>query len=703
MDENQENLECAEHIDESNRTVEVENAPQEIPINEFTDDLLLENDDLFAKADEIIERAAQTIFNVEKCSADIPVESDKAAEGLDIEMIEKTDSTAPAQSVDEPPETALDAPQEKEKPQEKSEELFDALMEGTTQTTEDDTKCAVAEKTAADDDTIDDELDIQIIDDSASETTAQKVDENEEEPKSALDAAISSEIEKVAENTNGHTTAEADTNETESTTPMDVDEPALQEKPAPVRRECLNLECPKTSEVFYSASEFIINHFHLSKRPKLTYVCELCHDSVTEHYGELCAALEDKQPLFSKMIKQANLIEVIDSSDEEDDTDSKSHDTEENLFDADTLEMIENDLETVITETLQRIDIDQQMDWNRQLLKTKIESNDRNCVELLREIKALQSQMDTLYTDTYKIRHNFVEEIQSLDVRTMRPVQICNESYPPALAGEQKYPDIAYNTMYYTFRKKPLSRWVPCKVVDMVASADGTKSHYSVRICHETREIPIKTGVLRKHLAYGRASDHRLNIGTRVIALFSEIENNPPSKQKDKIVRNNFYPGVIGEPLNVYTRWRYLVFFDDGYTQYVHHDNVRVVCEPAENVWELIEEPGGKAFVENYIKQVSFASNFAIKSNRSQSIHFGIFVFALHRSRKSDQSFMCNAACEYKPNAVDDGTVALSTMSMQVWSRCTLKISRNTSGSTEVPPDFCLCINEFSIQHKRKI
>lgn len=304
------------------------------------------------------------------------------------------------------------------------------------------------------------------------------------------------------------------------------------------------------------------------------------------------------------MPKRTNQIEVIDSSDEEDDTDSKSQEDNENSFDADTLELIENELEAIISETLVRIDIDQQMDWNRQLLKTQIANNDENCKQLLREIKSLQNQMDTLYTDTHKIRHNFAEEVQSLDLKTMKPVQICNESYPPALTGEQKYADIAYNTMYYTFRRQPLSRWLPCKVVDM--GADG-KNEYSVRICHDTKELPVKHGVLRKHLAYGRPPDHRLNIGTRVIALFSDIDNNTVSKQKDKVVKNNFYPGVIGEPLSGYTRWRYLVFFDDGYPQYVYHDDIRVVCqkvEATENVWDLIEEPGGKTFVEGYIKQL---------------------------------------------------------------------------------------------------
>lgn len=81
--------------------------------------------------------------------------------------------------------------------------------------------------------------------------------------------------------------------------------------------------------------------------------------------------------------------------------------------------------------------------------------------------------------------------------------------------------------------------------------------------------------------------------GTRVIALFHQEETNQ---------RTHYYPGVIAEPLQLYNQWRYLVFFDDGYAQYVTPDNVRLVCEASANVWQDVH-PASSLFIKNYLNQ----------------------------------------------------------------------------------------------------
>jgi len=45
--------------------------------------------------------------------------------------------------------------------------------------------------------------------------------------------------------------------------------------------------------------------------------------------------------------------------------------------------------------------------------------------------------------------------------------------------------------------------------------------------------------------------------------------------------------------------FRYLVFFDDGYAQYVKHENIFPVCRVSENVIDDID-PKNKAFIEKY-------------------------------------------------------------------------------------------------------
>jgi [histone H3]-N6,N6-dimethyl-lysine9 N-methyltransferase len=43
------------------------------------------------------------------------------------------------------------------------------------------------------------------------------------------------------------------------------------------------------------------------------------------------------------------------------------------------------------------------------------------------------------------------------------------------------------------------------------------------------------------------------------------------------------------------------VFFDDGYAQYVRHEDVRVVCESSANVWEDVHIHS-REFMANYLK-----------------------------------------------------------------------------------------------------
>lgn len=357
-------------------------------------------------------------------------------------------------------------------------------------------------------------------------------------------------------------------------------------------KECLNIDCLKKSDQFYRAPEFIINHFSLGKSQKMLYACEDCYNNVTEYYGELCAALVDKQPLFLQNIKHSNCVEIIDSSDE-DEPDNKE---DSGRFDADTLNLIEMELEAVIADTLEKVDIKQQMEWNRQILSAKLANNEKNCMEMMDDISKLQKTIDKMYADTYCVKHNFIDQLESIDLDTHKPMQICNETYPPT--GKTEYAEIQLNTMYYSFRKKMLARWIPCKVIEKIQA--DVSMPYKVRFCQDFHYANNTKIVYRKHLAYGQCPEKRLNIGTRVIAL---SRNTELTRKKTAEFTSNFYPGVIAETLSSYTNWRYLVFFDDGFVQYVHHDNVRLVCESPEKVWELIEEPGARTFIEGYLKE----------------------------------------------------------------------------------------------------
>lgn len=77
--------------------------------------------------------------------------------------------------------------------------------------------------------------------------------------------------------------------------------------------------------------------------------------------------------------------------------------------------------------------------------------------------------------------------------------------------------------------------------------------------------------------------------GSRVLA--------PINKQLN---RSRFYPGIIAEPLTEQNRWRYLIFFDDGYAQYVAPNKVRLVCVASTEVWRDVHVESAQ-FIKDYL------------------------------------------------------------------------------------------------------
>lgn len=91
------------------------------------------------------------------------------------------------------------------------------------------------------------------------------------------------------------------------------------------------------------------------------------------------------------------------------------------------------------------------------------------------------------------------------------------------------------------------------------------------------------------------------------------------SRGKDKgVVQSAFYPGIIAEPLKQANRYRYLIFYDDGYTQYVPHRDVRLVCQASEKVWEDVHA-ASRDFIQKYVEKYS-VDRPMVQCTRGQSM-----------------------------------------------------------------------------------
>ncbi|XP_060249092.1 histone-lysine N-methyltransferase SETDB1 isoform X1 [Meriones unguiculatus] len=92
------------------------------------------------------------------------------------------------------------------------------------------------------------------------------------------------------------------------------------------------------------------------------------------------------------------------------------------------------------------------------------------------------------------------------------------------------------------------------------------------------------------HIAYDyHPPADKLFVGSRVVAKY---------KDGNQVW---LYAGIVAETPNVKNKFRFLIFFDDGYASYVTQSELYPICRPLKNTWEDIEDSSCRDFIEEYI------------------------------------------------------------------------------------------------------
>jgi len=102
--------------------------------------------------------------------------------------------------------------------------------------------------------------------------------------------------------------------------------------------------------------------------------------------------------------------------------------------------------------------------------------------------------------------------------------------------------------------------------------------------------------VTAKQIAYNVPCPFMLPVGARIIAKFKDELKTEP------IGNGQYYAGIIAEPPKNTNSFRYLVFFDDGYAQYVDSKEVLMVYESSKEVWSDVH-PDSSEFIRNYVQK----------------------------------------------------------------------------------------------------
>lgn len=167
-------------------------------------------------------------------------------------------------------------------------------------------------------------------------------------------------------------------------------------------------------------------------------------------------------------------------------------------------------------------------------------------------------------------------------------------------------PELKINEKVYAVRGNILNVW---KKSDVVEVLPGAELKYKLRF-ESLKDGKCESSYFKilsaKHMAYNRIVSVRLQVGTRIIAIYNDHQQDDRSQSSQ--IEGEYYSGIVAEPPKAMNKHRYLVFFDDGYASYIKHQDIRVVCKQTESdgnvsgVWDDIHQ-NSREFIRKYLLQ----------------------------------------------------------------------------------------------------
>ncbi|XP_065224566.1 histone-lysine N-methyltransferase eggless isoform X2 [Planococcus citri] len=438
---------------------------------------------------------------------------------------------------------------------------------------------------------------------------------------------------------------------------IEDDEPAKKpSKRSRVLTECLNVQCKSGHKYIEGVPAFVLEFFKVNNKNGLK-VCEECFDEACSYYADLEERLMKKQSLYQVPYQKYSRVLSIDS-DEED----LSPEDDEPVLDDETVNMVEDQFGDIMADVVTKCnlafqinDAHDELSNTASFIKQSSSEHDVKLEELQKEIDEIRC----LIYDNFKPQFNELPEliirddgeeedllqeelppvqeivevpfrqilpkdsdspgrksvarkhttvsspsslqkdIARLDSKDSQDVVAVSEEImepPPTLPPDTERivrPALKTGDIIYAMKHNYKYPWKKGVVVD-IFTEKGYKE-YQLKIDVTNPRKPNPSILLQgKSLAYPFPAPYRFAVGARIIAVFTDDRNT------DK--QTLFYSGIIAEPPKVMNKFRYLVFFDDGCTQYVPHENIRAICEPSAKAWDDVPAED-RGFIQNYLCQ----------------------------------------------------------------------------------------------------
>ncbi|XP_060865063.1 histone-lysine N-methyltransferase eggless-like [Metopolophium dirhodum] len=374
--------------------------------------------------------------------------------------------------------------------------------------------------------------------------------------------------------------------------------------------QCINDNCQsKPKQKLFVAQKSVCSYYNVKYRTD-RQVCGACMqkciiylDRIGRRFKNGECILDEKYPK-----KQTGVIELSDSDDDNSASDSAvNNDTKPSTEDLNPqIAKLSTSLNTILKDTVGPLFKKQE-----ELCESYLISKKAKLVVVNEQLNKIAEETDQaiarLYKNLYKFdnqrKFKFDEEVSIDDIAD--DVAIVSTKLLPGLPdglpeeGKLIRHLLKVGDRVYGMKHSQMQPWIEATIKSSVSD-----TYFNI-IFDDGEEKVLNY----KNLAYMDTASHaQYPVGSRVIAKFQDMNIELTDK---------FYVGVIAEPPKYLNNFRYMIFFDDGYTQYVYHKNIRLVCGESPNVSDDVHE-NIREFVKMYLHK--YPERPMVKFNKKQVV-----------------------------------------------------------------------------------
>lgn len=367
---------------------------------------------------------------------------------------------------------------------------------------------------------------------------------------------------------------------------------------------CLNSDC-RTEKGLTHAEEFVRRYYGVLSYPKKKRVCQTCYNEAKKQQDTLVEVLEAKRLLLAEKLPPPKTTVILTDS-ESDPSDDEAR-TEESEYEVELDD--DKDLEATLDALFEDLGLKDQINLGLKHLEKRLEDVQEGFDKLhSEEYAAIEKELDEVRKDFYD---NFRPEIvwqQPLDIGPSSTiihqsdgtseviaedsVHGPTENLPPV--GPLNRYELNPNEFCYSMKYSLFARWVQAQVIE-VDKREAKNTLYKIRYNRYAKGGGLPRIIPGRQLAYAEKCPTRIPVGTRVIAKYKDED------PKNSTISGSFYVGIVAEIPTAANKYRYLIFFDDGYAQYVHHNDIRVVSEASSCPWDDVSSDS-REFIKEYLQ-----------------------------------------------------------------------------------------------------